>query len=276
MFTLNCKGRLVVIDKPLVMGIVNLTPDSFYAASRSQDEHHVLAQVRTHLAGGATFIDLGAQSTRPGSDRISASEEWGRLKPALEMVCTKFPDTIVSVDTFYAEVAEKAINAGAAMINDISGGMMDADMLNVVAARSVPYCCMHMRGTPQTMTNHLDYDDLALEVLDFFIAQVERCRVAGIHDVIIDPGFGFSKAGLQNFSLLKQLQIFSVLERPILVGLSRKSTVYKTLGVTADEALNGTTAIHMLALMQGTSILRVHDTKEASEAISIFTAYQQA
>ena len=276
MFTLNCKGRLVTIDRPLVMGIVNLTPDSFFEGSRSQSESALVDLVQKHLQGGATFIDLGAQSTRPGSDRISAGEEWERLKPALDLMANRFADAIVSVDTFYASVAEKAIAAGARIINDVSGGMMDPDMLPFLGSVDVPFVCMHMRGTPQTMTESLVYDDLVKEVLDIFIMQVERCREAGINDVIIDPGFGFSKAGLQNFLLLKQMGSLGILERPILVGLSRKSTVYKTLGVSANEALNGTTAVHMLALQNGASILRVHDAREANEAVTIFDTYKKA
>jgi dihydropteroate synthase len=276
MFTINCKGRLLVIDKPIVMGIINITPDSFYRESRKNGIEAILKQAEKMLQEGASLLDIGGQSTRPGSILLTPGEEWQRVQPAIEAVLRHLPEAIVSIDTFYSQVAKKAIAAGACMVNDVSGGMMDPDMLPLVGASYVPFICMHMKGTPQNMQQNAFYENVTQEVLDFFIEKIAACKKAGINDVIIDPGFGFGKTIVHNFQLLKQLTLFALLEKPVLAGLSRKSTVYKTLGITPEAALNGTTALHMIALQNGASILRVHDVKEAVEAIRLFEAYKKA
>jgi dihydropteroate synthase len=276
MFSLNCKGKLLVIDKPLVMGIINVTPDSFFEGSRQQTNESVLAQAAKMLQDGADIIDIGGQSTRPGSEIISVKKELQRVLPAVEIILKNFPDTIISVDTYQSDVAAELINAGAAIINDISAGNMDNDMISTVAKLQVPYICMHMKGTPQDMQQQSSYKNVKREVFDFFIQKIDECQRAGIHDVIIDPGFGFGKTISHNFTLLKELSVFKMLEKPIMAGLSRKSTIYKTLGITAEEALNGSTVLHTLALQNGANILRVHDVKEAKEAIALWERYDSA
>ncbi|MEO5995354.1 MAG: dihydropteroate synthase [Chitinophagaceae bacterium] len=271
MFTLNCNGRLLVVDKPMVMGIINVTPDSFYEGSRFYDVDGIIAQAEKMLVEGANFLDVGAQSTRPGNEQVGAEEELRRLVPAIESLHANFPAAIISVDTYYARVAESAVAVGAAMVNDISGGNADLAMLATVASLRVPYVCMHIKGIPETMHVRTNYENITREILDFFITKIELCRLAGIHDVIIDPGFGFSKNSSQNFELLKNLSVLSILGNPLLVGLSRKSTIYKTLGVTAAEALNGTTVLNTISLLNGATILRVHDVKEAVETIKLVT-----
>src|ERR1035437_551160 len=276
MFTLNCKGKLLVIDKPLVMGIINITSDSFYEGSRSQTVESILSQATKMIGEGADIIDIGGQSTRPGSERISVKEELQRVLSAIETILKNFPETIISIDTYQSAVAKEAVNAGAAIINDISAGNMDSDMIPTVAKLQVPYICMHMKGTPQDMQEHPSYENVTKEVLDFFIQKTDECRRAGINDVIIDPGFGFGKTITHNFRLLKQLSAFAMLDKPIMAGLSRKSTIYKTLGITAGEALNGTSVLNTLALQNGATILRVHDVKEAKEVIKLYEQYGQA
>jgi dihydropteroate synthase len=276
MFTLNCKGKLLVIDKPLVMGIINITSDSFYEGSRSQTVESILSQATKMIGEGADIIDIGGQSTRPGSERISVKEELQRVLSAIETILKIFPETIISVDTYQAIVAEECVRSGAAIINDISAGNMDSDMILTVAKLQVPYICMHMKGTPQDMQEHPSYENVTKEVLDFFIQKTDECRRAGINDVIIDPGFGFGKTISHNFTLLKELSAFKMLEKPIMAGLSRKSTIYKTLGITAGEALNGTSVLNTLALQNGANILRVHDVKEAKEVIKLYEQYEQA
>jgi dihydropteroate synthase len=276
MFSLNCKGKLLVIDKPLVMGIINVTPDSFFEGSRQQTNESVLAQAAKMLQDGADIIDIGGQSTRPGSEIISVKKELQRVLPAVEIILKNFPDTIISVDTYQSDVAAELINAGAAIINDISAGNMDNDMISTVAKLQVPYICMHMKGTPQDMQQQSSYKNVKREVFDFFIQKIDECQRAGIHDVIIDPGFGFGKTISHNFTLLKELSVFKILDKPIMAGLSRKSTIYKTLGITAEEALNGSTVLHTLALQNGANILRVHDVKEAKEAIALWERYDSA
>jgi dihydropteroate synthase len=271
MFTLNCNGKLIAAKYPLVMGIINVTPDSFYEGSRCDDADAVFRQTERMLNDGADIIDIGAQSTRPQSTLISMEEELSRLAGIVDVVTDKFPEAIFSIDTFYSKVAEICIAAGASMINDVSGGQMDVHMIPLAAKLNVPYVCMHMRGTPQTMQQLNEYDDVTKSVIDYFIVKTEECRKAGINDVIIDPGFGFSKNISQNFQLLNNLDKLKMLDRPMLVGLSRKSTVYKTLGITAEEALNGTTALNTVALMKGASILRVHDVKEAKECVTLYS-----
>ena len=273
MFTLNCKGRLLVIDEPIVMGIINVTPDSFYSGSRKSSVDDVLRQAEKMLGEGATILDIGGQSTRPGSDDIGVEGELARVIPAVEAINQQFPNSFISVDTYYSKVAAEAVAAGATLVNDISSGTLDEEMIATVAGLQVPYITMHMKGTPKTMQQHATYENVVLEVLDFFIWKVEECRQAGIKDTIIDPGFGFAKTFSHNFTLLKNLPVFKMLEKPLLVGISRKATIYKTLGVTAEEALNGTTVLNTIGLLNGANILRVHDVKEAVEVIKLVKGY---
>ena len=272
MFTLNCKGRLLVIDKPLVMGIINATPDSFFGGSRFNGVDEIVTEAEKMLGDGADIIDIGGQSTRPGSELIAADEEIKRVIPAIQAILDKFPGAIISIDTFYSKVAVAAIGAGATIINDISAGSMDHEMIGTVAELKAPYVLMHMKGTPQTMQQNITYENVTREVLDFLIAKTHQLKNAGIIDIIIDPGFGFAKTIDHNFELLKDLSVFKMLDKPIMLGISRKSTVYKTLGVSADEALNGTSVLNTIGLMNGASILRVHDVKEAKEAVKLFCA----
>ena len=276
MFTLNCKGRLLSAEKPLVMGIINTTPDSFFEGSRQPATTALLQKAAQMLAEGASILDIGGQSTRPGSHLLSQEEELQRVIGPIAALHRQLPEAVISVDTFYAKVAAEAVAAGASIVNDISGGEMDAGMLATVAALKVPYICMHMKGTPQTMQEYTQYDDLVKEVIDYFIRRLDGCKKAGIHDVVIDPGFGFAKTIAQNFALLKDLSLLKILDKPLLAGLSRKGTVYKTLGTTAEDALNGTTVLNTIALQNGASILRVHDVKEAVEAVTLYCEYQKA
>ncbi len=269
MFTLNCKGRLLIIDKPIVMGIINVTPDSFFEDSRHQTVDDIVQKSAQMLHDGATIIDIGGQTTKPGSEEVGPTEEIRRVLPVIETLTQKFPGIYISIDTYHAAVAKAAIEAGASIVNDVSGGMMDAAMLTTVATLNVPYICMHMQGTPQTMQLHPTYENVTKEVLDYFIERFGACKLAGIKDVIIDVGFGFGKTITHNFQLLKEMAVFKMLGVPILAGLSRKSTIYKTLGISAHEALNGTTVLNTVALQNGASILRVHDVKEANEAIML-------
>jgi dihydropteroate synthase len=269
MFTLNCKGRLLEIKEPIVMGILNITPDSFYSGSRTNSVQDAAKQAEKMLNEGAQILDIGGQSTRPDSTLLTAKEETERILPVIETIRSAFPDCFISVDTFYASVAEQAVNAGADIVNDISGGSMDENMLKTVAALNVPFVCMHMKGTPQTMKQFTQYDNVVKEVLQYFVAQLEKCKRAGIKDVIIDPGFGFAKNIEQNFILLKKFEAFQILGKPVLLGVSRKSTIYKTLNISAEDALNGTTVLNTAGLLKGANILRVHDVKEAVEAIKL-------
>ena len=271
MFTLNCKGRLLVVDKPLVMGIINTTPDSFFGGSRFNGVNEIVAEVENMLNDGADIIDIGGQSTRPGSELISADEEIKRVIPAIKAIAEKFPKAFISIDTFYSRVALASIEAGATIVNDISAGSMDRGMIDTVAQLKVPYILMHMKGTPQTMQQNVVYETVTREVLDFFIAKTNELKKAGVLDIIIDPGFGFGKTIDHNFELLKNLSVFKMLDKPVLVGISRKSTIYKTLGISVSDALNGTTVLNTIGLMNGASILRVHDVKEAKEAVSLFS-----
>ena len=275
MFTLNCNGRLLIIDKPAVMGIINTTPDSFFAGSRKSGTDAALEQAATMLRDGATILDIGGQSTRPGSELISEREESDRVLPVIEAIAKAFPEAFISVDTFYAAVAQQSIATGAAIVNDVSGGTMDDKMLETVGALRVPYICMHIKGTPQTMQQYAKYEDVVKDVLDYFIQKLSECKAAGIHDVIVDPGFGFAKNSTHNFQLLKHLPAFSILEKLLLVGLSRKGTIQRTLNIPAAEALNGTTVLNTIALLNRAHILRLHDVKEAMEAIKLVEAYEK-
>ena len=270
-YTFQIKGCLYSLDKPKVMGILNLTPDSFFEGSRVPDkENSWLYEAEKKIKEGADFLDLGGYSTRPGAAHISVEDEINRVLPALKAIKKHFPDTLLSIDTFRAEVADEAVAEGADLINDISAGSLDEDMLPLVAKLGVPYIAMHLKGTPQTMQSETDYKELLPEILYYFSAKIEQFRKLGIKDVIIDPGFGFAKTREQNFEVLRNLKSFQQLGLPMLAGLSRKSMIYKTLETSAEEALNGTTALNMFALTQGANILRVHDVKEAKETIQLF------
>ena len=268
--TLNAGGKLIDLSTPKVMGIINLTPDSFFADSRKQDIEAVLAQAGKMLSEGAAFLDLGAYSSRPGAKDISAQQETDRLIPAVEAIAEIFPDAILSIDTFRSQVAEAAVKAGAHIINDISGGELDENMFGMVAKLQVPYILMHMKGTPQTMTQHTDYEDVFTEVFDYFSTKYHQLIKLGIKDVILDPGYGFAKKAEHSYELIKRLQDFNVLQLPLLVGISRKRMIYNELGITAEGALNGTTALNAIALTKGADILRVHDVKVAVEAVKIW------
>lgn len=266
----------MTIAQPVVMGILNVTPDSFFEGSRQHSLDHVLATAERMLQQGAMILDIGGQSTRPGAADIGAAEETDRVVPAIEAIVAHFPDALISVDTFRSPVARAAVQAGAHIVNDVSGGSLDADMLTTVGELQVPYICMHMRGTPATMQQLTQYDNVVMDVIDFFVERTDACRRAGIKDVIIDPGFGFAKTPAQNFQLLRELQSFQIFGRPVLLGVSRKSTICKTLNITADEALNGTTVLNTIGLLNGASILRVHDVKEAVEAVKLVAAVNAA
>src|SRR5690242_4200978 len=276
MFSLNCKGNLLLMEKPLLMGILNLTEDSFYAGSRHQSLESIKDKAFQMITEGADILDLGAQSTRPGSIRFTAEDELQKILPAIELLTKNFPGIIISVDTYHSKVAKQSVKAGASIINDISAGAMDKQMIDMVGELKVPYVCMHMKGVPETMQHEKKYEDVTKEILDFFIAKIEECRQAGIDDVIIDPGLGFGKNISQNLKLLKELSIFKMLEKPIMTGVSRKSTIYKLLKISAEDSLNGTTVLNTIALLNGASILRVHDIKEAKEAITLTEAYGHA
>ena len=276
MNSINCKGKILSLAEPVVMGIINATPDSFYEGHLKAGKEEILNMAAKMIADGAVILDIGGQSTRPGSQPISIAEELDRVIPVIKSIHQKYPDTIISIDTYNSQVAIAAISAGASIVNDISSGNLDAAMIPAVAELKVPYVCMHMQGTPATMQKEPIYIDVVKEVLDHFINKLDECSKAGIKYIIIDPGFVFGKTIEHNFQLLKILSILSITGRPILVGLSRKSTIYKTLGVKVSEALNGTTVLNTMALMNGASILRVHDVKEAKEAITLYCAYKKA
>jgi len=254
------------------MGIINVTPDSFYQGSRLMDPGAILQRAEKMIREGADLLDIGGQSTRPGAEELSAEQESDRVLPVIEQLSRQFPDTILSVDTWYSKVAREAVRAGASMVNDISGGYLDPQMLDTVGELGVPYVCMHMKGTPKTMNKEAVYEDVTREVLDHFIRRIEDCRKAGIHDLILDPGLGFAKNAGHNFTLLKNLSALKICHRPILIGVSRKSFIYKTLGIDVEEALNGTTVLNTLALLNGADILRVHDPKEAAQAVRLLSA----
>lgn len=263
--TINCKGRLIDLTRPKVMGILNITPDSFYDGGKYKDEQSMLLQTERMLNEGATFIDVGAYSSRPGAYAVSEDIEKERILPVVELLLREFPDILLSIDTFRSAVAENCLQAGAALINDISAGKLDDTMMSTVAKHKVPYIMMHMRGTPKTMKEKTDYKNLLVEILGYFSVRIAKARALGIVDLIVDPGFGFAKTLEQNYELLSKLELFQNLELPILAGLSRKSMIYKALETTPENAQNGTTALNMVALMKGSNILRVHDVKEALE-----------
>lgn len=274
--TINCKGNLIDLNHPKVMGILNLTPDSFYDGGFYAGEKRILQQVERMLTEGATFIDVGAYSSRPGAKHISEEEELSRLMPALASILTRFPEILISVDTFRSGIAQKAVQAGAAMINDISAGQLEEQMLDVVAELQVPYCMMHMPGTPQNMQNSTNYSDVLQEIMHFFTKRIQLARAKGINDLILDVGFGFGKTLEQNYMLLKNLDLFQSLDLPLLIGLSRKSMLYKLLELAPEDALNATSVANTLALTKGAKILRVHDVKEAMQCIKIHAIYDNS
>ena len=268
--TINCKGQLIDLSQPKVMGILNITPNSFYDGGKYKDETQILNQVEKMLKDGATFIDVGAYSSKPNADFVSVEEEISRLLPIVNLLIEKFPDILLSVDTFRSQVAQKAIEAGVAIVNDISAGMLDDKMIETVAKLQVPYIMMHMKGNPQTMQSQTNYEDIVKEMIYYFSERISVARSFGLNDIIIDPGFGFAKTLEQNYEVLQKLELFSMLELPLLAGISRKSMIYKTLENTAEDALNGTTVLNTIALQKGAKILRVHDVKEAVECVKLF------
>ena len=274
--TICCKGELLDLTHPRVMGILNCTPDSFFDGGEYWDPYLAMKQVESMLEQGADLIDVGGYSSRPGAADVPVDEERKRVIPVIEGLLQEFPEVRISVDTFRAAIAEEALEAGAQLVNDISAGLLDPGMLPLIAKRQVPYVMMHMRGTPQTMAGSTDYDNLVTDILYYFSERLAQARELGITDCIVDPGFGFAKTREQNFSLLRALDAFQALRAPVLVGISRKSMVYKTTGGSSREALNGTTALHMLALQGGARILRVHDVKEAVECIRLWEAFREA
>lgn len=272
--TLNCKGKLIDISEPKVMGILNITPNSFYDGGKFNSDLSILKQVEKMLNDGATFIDIGGYSSKPKAEFVSGNVEEERVVPAVDLILKNFPDTILSVDTFRSSIAKKCIEHGAAIINDISAGNLDENMMKTVGQLQVPYIMMHMRGTPVTMPSMTTYENLIKEILFYFAQKINEARSFGINDLVVDPGFGFAKTLSQNYEILQKLDLFKILELPILAGISRKSMIYKVLNSSAQEALNGTTVLNTVALTKGASILRVHDVKEAVECIKLHTQLQ--
>ena len=268
--TINCKGQLIDLSTPKVMGILNVTPNSFFDGGKYKNENEILSRVEKMLIDGATFIDLGAYSSKPSAEFVSEEEEISRIVPAIDLILKNFPETIISIDTFRAEVAKASIESGAAIINDIAAGNLDEKMFEIIAKYNVPYIMMHMRGNPQTMQTLTDYDDIVKEMVFYFSERIASARSFGINDLIIDPGFGFAKTLEQNYEVFQKMELFSVLELPMLIGISRKSMIYKTLNSNAEQALNGTTVLNTLALTKGAKILRVHDVKEAMQCVILF------
>ncbi|MEO8236149.1 MAG: dihydropteroate synthase [Flavobacterium sp.] len=273
--TINCKGQLIDLSTPKVMGILNVTPDSFYDGGSFTSDKNILYQVEKMLTEGARFIDVGGQSSKPNAVIVSVDEELNRVVSAVDLILKNLPETIISIDTFNSKVAQIAIENGAAIINDISAGSLDDKMFETIAKLQVPYIMMHMRGTPQTMSKMTNYDDLVKDILFYFSEKVAKARSFGINDLIVDPGFGFAKTLEQNFELLHKLDLFQMLELPILVGISRKSMIYKTLETTPENALNGTSVLNTIALTKGANILRVHDVKEAVECVKLYNQLQK-
>ncbi|MFT5079054.1 MAG: dihydropteroate synthase [Planctomycetota bacterium] len=271
MQTINCKGTLIDLSTPRVMGIINVTPDSFYDGGKTTTETAIMSQAEKMLTDGATFLDIGGYSSRPNAVNISEEEEIARVIPAITEILKIFPTALLSIDTFRSHVARRAVEAGACMINDISGGSLDAAMFQTVASLKVPYIVMHMKGTPQNMTTKAEYQNITNEVILYFTQKLAEARSLGINDIIIDPGFGFAKTANHSFELLNNLELLKSLHAPILAGVSRKSMIYKTLGIEPTEALNGTSVLHGIALDKGANIIRVHDVKEAVACVKLVT-----
>lgn len=274
--TLKVRGKIIDLSTPKVMGILNVTPDSFYDGGLHMRESDLLKHVEKMIHDGADFIDIGGYSSRPGAEHISPDEEWARVKPAIQAIKKEFPSALLSIDTFRSQIAHQAIGDGCDLINDISAGQLDSTMFQTVSVLQVPYVIMHLRGTPQTMTHFAQYDHVVQEIITYFHSIVYQLNQHGIKDVLVDPGFGFAKTVDQNFELLNQLEQLHVLGKPLLIGLSRKSMVWKTLGTAPEFALNGTTSLNTVALLKGASILRVHDVKEAKETIHLLAKMKQS
>ena len=275
MNTLNCRGTLLDISQPIVMGILNVTPDSFYDGGEYQQAEDMQEQVRAMVGAGVDIIDIGGMSSKPGSEIIEESEELGRVLPVVQWIATEYPQQLLSIDTIHASVAEACMEAGAHMINDISGGDHDPSIVDVAVRAGAPYILMHMQGRPKTMQLEPTYQDVVLEVLQDLNTKVRKYRAKGLKDIVLDPGFGFGKTVEQNYELLSRLAVFQIAECPVLAGLSRKSMIYKVLDTTADNALHGSTALHMVALQNGAKILRVHDVKEAKQCIALYHQLSQ-
>ncbi|MBP1221504.1 dihydropteroate synthase [Flavobacterium sp. 1355] len=267
---INCKGELIDLSIPKVMGILNVTPNSFFDGGKYKNEQEIILQVEKMLAEGADFIDIGAYSSKPSAAFVTEQEETERIIPVIELILKHFPKALLSIDTFRAEVAKASIESGSAIINDISAGELDDKMFDVIARYNVPYIMMHMRGNPQTMQSLTQYDDIVKEILFYFSEKVQKATSMGINDLILDPGFGFAKTTDQNYEVMQKMELFNLLELPVLAGISRKSMIYKTLNSTPQEALNGTTFLNAIALTKGAKILRVHDVKEAVECVTLF------
>lgn len=268
--TINCKGQIIDLSTPKIMGILNITPNSFYDGGKYSSENNAILQVEKMLKEGATFIDIGAYSSKPNAEFVSEEEELIRIIPIVKSILKEFPETLLSIDTFRSSVAQECLNNGAALINDISAGSLDEKMMEVIASNNIPYIMMHLRGTPQTMQSQTNYEHLINEILTYFSDKISKARSLGISDIIIDPGFGFAKTTDQNYELLSNLERFKILELPILAGVSRKSMIYKTLNINPEEALNGTTILNTIAVTKGATILRVHDVKEAIECVKLY------
>jgi len=270
MKVLNCNGKVLDLRVPHIMGIVNTTPDSFYRGSRYEDIESLLKGVESMIDHGASIIDIGGQSSRPRAEKIQASDEWNRIKEAIIQVRRSFPDIILSVDTFYSKVVQNCYNEGVDMINDISAGSIDSNMFHSVADTTMAYVLMHMLGVPKTMQDDPNYQNLIIDIISFLKAKIAELKQLGKYDILIDPGFGFGKQISHNYEILKKLNVFQLLDVPLLIGLSRKSMIYKVLNIDAKQALNGTTALHMVALINGASILRVHDVAAAKEVVTLY------
>ncbi len=267
--TINCKGNLIDLNTPKIMGVLNLTPDSFYDGGKYKNQKEIITQVTQMISQGATFIDIGAYSSRPGAEHVSETEELWRITPIVALLLKEFPEILLSIDTFRSKVAEECIEFGAAIINDISAGNIDVNMMETIAKHKVPYIMMHMKGTPQNMQQNTHYDNLLIEVMNYFSEKIESAQSKKIIDIILDPGFGFSKTTAQNYELMENLNILKNTNKPLLVGVSRKSMIYKILETDAKNALNGTTVLNTVALLKGANIIRVHDVKEAVECVKI-------
>ena len=268
--TINCKGKLLNLDSPIVMGILNVTPDSFFDGGNYTGLESILSQASKMITEGATILDIGGCSSRPGAKEITLEEELNRVIPAIKLIVNKFPDAIISIDTFRSKVARKAIEIGASMVNDISAGSMDSTMFATIRELQVPYCIMHMQGNPENMQENPSYKNVLKEVYHTLSEKIQELKKIGVNDILIDPGFGFGKTVEHNFKLLNSLKQFKLLNLPVLVGISRKSMIYKTLNNTPQDALNGTTVLNSFALQNGANILRVHDVKEAVETIKLY------
>ena len=272
--TINCNGRLIDLNEPKIMGILNTTPNSFYDGGSSQSMDLILDKVEKYLSEGADILDIGGYSTKPATEEVSEQEEIDRTAPVIEAISTKYPDTIISVDTFRGNVAREAVNAGASIINDVSGWELDENMFPAITDLNVPYILMHMKGTPQTMQNEPEYNDVTLEVNEYFAKKIAQLKAAKVKDIILDPGFGFAKTLEHNYELFSKMEALGFGEFPLLVGISRKSMIYKLVDSTPQEALNGTSVLNMVALQKGAKILRVHDIKAAKETLQIYNALQ--